>query len=406
MDLDLPAEVDEVRAEVRAWLAAHLPTGWLADPGSVSLDERAEVAAGWSQRLFEGRWICPTWPRGYGGRGLSTIEAVAVDEELARARVPLRGASLGEALVGPVLLRWGTEAQRRAHLPGILSGEAVWCQGFSEPDAGSDLAGLRTSARLDGETWVINGQKVWTSMAGEADHIFLLARTDPDAPRHKGLSCLLVDMHQPGIEVRPLVRLDRSDEFSEVFFADVRCPRASTVGPVNGGWQVANTALADERGSSTTTSHHRFEHELEDIVALARANGRAAEPLARQRLAAAWSAVQILRFHWLRSLTAALSGRRDPGVDAVDAIQKLYWTEYHRDVTNLAMDLLGPDAQILSGHGPGTYIPGVGMGGAGESYPAGPLQASFLFSRSETIWGGSSEIQRNIIAERVLGLPH
>lgn len=404
MDFADPPEATAIRAEVRDWLAENLPPAWLADPASVSIDERAAVTEDWSRRLFEGRWICPTWPHEYGARGLSTVEAVAIEEEFARARTPLRGASLGEALVGPVLLHWGTDEQRRTFLPGIVRGESVWCQGFSEPDAGSDLAGLRTTARLEGDEWVIDGQKVWTSMAHEADHIFLLARTNSNAPKHKGLSCLLAPMHQPSIEVRPLIRLDGSDEFNEVFLSGARCPRDNVVGPVDEGWRVANTALADERGTSSTTSYARFARELDEIVALARATGRDRDALVRQRLAAAWSRVQIMRFGWFRSLTAALAGDTASTI-ALDATNKLFWSEYHRDVTNFAMDVQGVSAQVLEGLGPGTYIPGVGLGGAGESYPAGPMQASFLFARSETIWGGSSEIQRNIIAERVLGLP-
>jgi alkylation response protein AidB-like acyl-CoA dehydrogenase len=210
---------------------------------------------------------------------------------------------------------------------------------------------------------------------------------------------------QPGIDVRPLVRLDASDEFTEVFFTGARCPRANVVGPIDQGWRVANTALADERGTSSTTSWHRFARELDEIRAVAAERGRTRDAHVRQGLAASWSRVQFMRFTWLRSLTAALSDHPGAGTAALDSINKLYWSEYHRDVTNLAMDIMGPAAQVLTGLEPGSFIPGVGLGGAGEAYPAGPLQGSFLYARSETIWGGSSEIQRNIVAERVLGLP-
>jgi alkylation response protein AidB-like acyl-CoA dehydrogenase len=405
VDLSYPPEAEALRAEVRAWLADNLPAEWLAAPDDVPVALRAEVTADWNRRLFAGRWICPRWPKRYGGRALSVLEAVVLDEEFARARTPLRGANLGEALVGPTLMQWGTEAQRERFLPGIIEGTETWCQGFSEPDAGSDLASLRTTARLEGDEWVIDGQKVWTSMAHEADHIFLLARTDLDAPKHKGISYLLVPMRQPGVEVRPLVRLDANPEFNEVFFSGARCPAANIVGAVNEGWRVASSTLADERGTSSTTSYHRFERELAQLFRLARDNGASADPVVRQRLAAMYTRVRIMRASWFRSLSAELAGRADPGVDALGALNKIIWSEYHRDVTELALQVMGPAGQVLSGLEVGTYIPGVGLPGAGESYPAGPWQESFFYARSETIWGGTSEIQRNIVAERVLGLP-
>jgi hypothetical protein len=316
----------------------------------------------------------------------------------------MRADFFGDTLVGPTILQWGTEEQKKEFLPKILRGEISWCQGFSEPEAGSDLASLKTRAVLDGDEWVVNGQKVWTTQAQYADYVFLLARTDPDAPRHAGISYLLVPMRQPGIEVRPIVQPDGSAEFNEVFFSDARCPAGNVVGGVNNGWKVAMTTLGFERGSSATTSHRRFERELDQIMDAARANGKAADPLVRQRLAAAWSKVQIMRVNGLRTLTVALGGR-DPGVAALGATNKMFWSEYHRDVMELAIDILGMDGQVLTGSAGDEFVPGVGRRRGREDYPVSPLQASFFFSRSETIWGGTAEIQRNIVGERVLGLP-
>jgi alkylation response protein AidB-like acyl-CoA dehydrogenase len=317
----------------------------------------------------------------------------------------MRADFFGDTLVGPTILQWGTEEQKRTFLPQILQGKVAWCQGFSEPEAGSDLAALKTRAVLDGDEWVINGQKVWTTQAQHADYVFLLARTDPDAPRHKGISYLLVPMRQPGVEVRPIVQVDGSAEFNEVFFQDARCPKDNVVGGVNNGWKVAMTTLGFERGSSATTSHRRFEKELDQIVEIARANGRNRDPIIRQRLAAAHAKVQIMRINGLRTLSSVLSGQKDAGVAALGATNKMFWSEYHRDVMELALDVIGPEAQLLTGTDADQSIPGVGRRRGSKDYPVSPLQASFFFSRSETIWGGTAEIQRNIVGERVLGLP-
>jgi alkylation response protein AidB-like acyl-CoA dehydrogenase len=281
----------------------------------------------------------------------------------------------------------------------------AWCQGFSEPDAGSDLASLGCRATLDGDEWVINGQKVWTTQAQHADYVFLLCRTDPDVPKHKGISYLLVPMRQPGVEVRPIVQVDGSAEFNEVYFSDARCPRDNVVGGVNNGWKVAMTTLGFERGTSATTSHRRFEKELEDIIELARANGRVKDPVIRQRLAWAHTKVQIMRINGLRSFSTQVLGRKDPSISALGATNKMAWSEYHRDVMELALDVLGPEGQLLTGTNDEMTVPGVGRRKTTRDYPASALQASFFFSRSETIWGGTAEIQRNIVGERVLGLP-
>jgi alkylation response protein AidB-like acyl-CoA dehydrogenase len=407
MDLNYPAEAEQFRGEIRAWLEANLPDGWFDEGFSMTPEERRKFHEEWTQKLFDGGWICASWPKEYGGKGLSIMENVVLNEEFAKAGAPLRADFFGDTLVGPTILQWGTEEQKRDFLPKILSGQISWCQGFSEPDAGSDLAGLKTRAELDGDEWVVNGQKIWTTQAQYADYIFLLARTDPAAPKHAGISYLLVPMKQEGIEVRPIVQPDGSAEFNEVFFTNARAPKANVVGGLNNGWKVAMTTLGFERGSSATTSHRRFEKELDAILDKARANGKTADPSVRQAIVKQWSKIQIMRINGYRTLTAAVKGNKDLGVATLGATNKMFWSETHRDTMNLAMDILGPYAQILTGSvsEDEEFVPGYGMRRGRADYPVSILQASFFFSRSETIWGGTAEIQRNIVGERVLGLP-
>ncbi len=406
MDLTYPPEAEAFRIEIRAWLEENLPDGWFDEGFELSGPDRTRFNEEWTEKLYGGGWICASWPQEYGGKGLSTMEAVVLNEEFARAGAPLRADFFGDTLVGPTILQWGSEEQKKEYLPKILSGQIAWCQGFSEPEAGSDLAGLKTRAELDGDEWVINGQKVWTTQAGFADYIFLLARTDPDAPKHAGISYLLVPMKQPGVEARPIHQIDGSAEFYEVFFDNARCPKENVVGGVNNGWKVAMTTLGFERGTSATTGHRRFEKELEIITDKARENGRIHDPLVRQRLAHAWSKVQIMRINGLRSLTAVVQAKKDLGVAALGATNKMFWSEYHRDVMELAIDILGMDGQILTGTvDEEESVPGYGVRPTNAHYPASVLQSSFFFSRSETIWGGTAQIQRNIVGERVLGLP-
>jgi alkylation response protein AidB-like acyl-CoA dehydrogenase len=407
MDLTYPPEAEQFRGEIRAWLEQNLPDGWFDEGFSMTPEERRKFHEEWTQTLFDGGWICASWPKEYGGKGLTTMESVVLNEEFARAGAPLRADFFGDTLVGPTILQWGTEEQKQEFLPKILSGQISWCQGFSEPDAGSDLAGLKTKAELDGDEWVINGQKIWTTQAQYADYIFLLARTDPTAPKHAGISYLLVPMKQDGIEVRPIVQPDGSAEFNEVFFTNVRAPKENVVGGLNNGWKVAMTTLGFERGSSATTSHRRFEKELDIIIEKARENGKIADPTVRQALARQWSKIQIMRVNGYRTLTATVQGKKDLGVAALGATNKMFWSESHRDTMNLAMDILGPYAQILTGTvtDEEEFVPGYGRRHGRADYPVSILQASFFFSRSETIWGGTAEIQRNIVGERVLGLP-
>ncbi len=405
MDLSYPAEAEEFRAEIRAWLLENPPDGWLDEGFELAGEERQRFNEEWVAKLFAGGWICASWPTEYGGKGLSTIQNVVLHEEFARAGAPMRADFFGDTLVGPTILQWGTEEQKQEFLPKILQGKIAWCQGFSEPDAGSDLASLKARAELDGDEWVISGQKVWTTQAGHADYVFLLARTDPEAPKHAGISYLLVPMKQPGVEVRPIHQVDGSGEFYEVFFDGARCPKDAVVGGLNNGWKVAMTTLGFERGSSATTGYRRFEKELETIVGHAQGNGAIDDPVVRQGLIKAWSKVQIMRINGYRTLSATLADKKDLGVAALGATNKMFWSEYHRDTMELAMDVLGMGGQILTGSSGDEPEPGMARRRGKDSYPVSPLQSSFFFSRSETIWGGTAEIQRNIVGERVLGLP-
>ena len=405
VDLTYPPEAETFREEIRGWLGENLPAGW-GEPGfSMAHDERRAFNDEWTKKLVAAGWICSSWPVNYGGRGLSLLEQVVLTEEFARAGAPMRADFFGDTLVGPTILQWGTEDQKRRFIPGILDGSITWCQGFSEPDAGSDLASLKTRAELDGDVWVINGQKVWTTQAQFADYIFLLARTDPDAEKHAGISYLLVPMKQPGVEVRPIAQIDGSGEFNEVFFVDARCPGDNVVGGVHNGWKVAMTTLGFERGTSATTGYRRFARELEAIVAAARERGKDRDPVVRQRLAAAWTTVKIMQINGYRTLTDALEGTHHTAKLA--ACNKMFWSEAHQRTTELAMDILGMDAQVLGGNPSGVEMAGgrtTARRGRAD-YPVDEVQASFFFARSETIWGGTAEIQRNIVGERILGLP-
>jgi alkylation response protein AidB-like acyl-CoA dehydrogenase len=403
MELTYPPEAETFRVEIRAWLEANLPAGWFEPGFRLEGEDRKRFNEQWPAKLYEGGWICASWPVDYGGKGLSIMQNVVLAEEFARAKAPLRADFFGDTLVGPTILQWGTEEQKKTFLPEILKGRTRWCQGFSEPNSGSDLASLKTTAVLDGDEWVINGQKVWTTQAQFADYVFLLARTDPDAPKHKGISYLLVPMRQPGVEVRPITQPDGTAEFNEVFFDNARCPKDNVVGGLNNGWVVANTTLAHERGMSATTSYRRFEEELRLMTDAARANGRIADPLVRQGLMRFHTKVQILRINGLRNLSTTLLKRKDPSMAALGASNKMFWSEMHRDAMELALDIHGPEAMLVTA-GPGSW-PGVTRQKGREGYPVSPMVSAFFFSRSETIWGGAAEIQRNIVGERVLGLP-
>ena len=402
MDLTYPPEAETFRKEVRGWLEENLPKGWF-DPGfKMTNDERKAFNDAWTDKLFAGGWICAGWPKEYGGKGLTLLQQVVANEEFARSGAPLRADFFGDTLVGQTILQWGTEEQKKEFIPGILQGKIAWCQGFSEPNSGSDLASLKTNAILDGDEWIINGQKVWTTQAQHADYVFLLARTDPDAPQHAGISYLLVPMHQEGVEVRPITQVDGSAEFNEVFFTNARCPKANVVGGLNNGWKVAMTTLGFERGSSSTTGYRRFLKEWEVILKDAQRVGKNTDKLYRDQLVRAWEKVKIMEINGYRSLTDALNNTHNAAL--LGACNKMFWSEAHRASMELALDILGMEGQILTGKGDAEGIlPGNRRGRA--DYPVSDMQASFFFSRSETIWGGTAEIQRNIIGERALGLP-
>jgi alkylation response protein AidB-like acyl-CoA dehydrogenase len=405
VELDYAPADEAFRVEIREWLAANLPPGWGEDGFEMSPGDRKAFNEEWPRKLYAGGWICATWPKEYGGKGLTTMQGVVLAEEFARARAPMRADFFGDTLVGPTILQWGTEEHKREFLPRILNCTVRWCQGFSEPNSGSDLASLKTSAVLDGDEWVINGQKVWTTGGHHADYCFLLTRTDPDAPKHKGISYLLVPMRQPGVEVRGITQPDGTAEFCEVFFTNARCPKDNVVGGVNNGWKVANSTLAFERGQSATTGYRRFAEELAILVAAARQNGSIADPRIRQRLVEYHAKIQILRINGLRSLSAALTGAKDPSLVALGATNKMFWSEMHQRAMELALDIWGSAAMLIDAGPSSASWPGAVRERRRANYPVSPMMSAFFFSRSETIWGGTSQIQRNIVGERVLGLP-
>ena len=392
MDLTHTAEDETFRAELRAWLHANL-TGEFAEArglgGPGREHEAFDVRVAWDRHLAAHGWTCLDWPKEYGGRAASVAQQVIFHEEYARADAPIRVSHIGEQLLGPTLVAFGTEDQKQRFLPGIRDVTELWCQGYSEPDAGSDLANVKTTAVLseDGTEWILNGQKVWTSLAHLADWCFVVARTDPAAPRHRGLSYLLVPMKQPGVEVRPILQLTKTSEFNEVYFTAARTDAANVVGGVGNGWKVAMATLGFERGVSTLGQQIGFRRELDGITSLARQTKAIDDPLILDRLTRAAIGLDVLRLNALRSMTGLTgSAHGAPGPEA--SIAKLAWARWHRDLGELAMDVLGVAGTVT---GPG--------------YDLDEWQRLWLFSRADTIYGGSDEIQRNVIAERVLGLP-
>jgi alkylation response protein AidB-like acyl-CoA dehydrogenase len=401
VNLDFPEDVERFRAEVRTVLAEELPAGWtgvgaIADPAAAE-----EFVEAWRATLQRRGLLGITWPQEYGGRGLTKLHQVVLMEELATAGVPCGNGNdtFGIKMAGNTVLMWGTEAQKQQFLPRILSGADRWCQGYSEPGAGSDLASLRTRAVRDGDVWVLDGQKIWTSQAHRANWIFVLARTDTAVPRHKGISFLLVPMDQPGVVVRPIRSATGASEFNEVFLDGARTPLENVVGPVDGGWQVAQTLLGYERGDEAATNPILFRAEFDRLVELAREQGRADDPIVRDRLAQLLVEVEIMRFLGYRVLTGYLSGAA-PGPEA--SIAKLYWSEYHQRATDLALELAGMRAQVVTGRPP---LRGYRTDDPGAPNTTGSWIGSYLNARAGTIYAGTSEIQRNILAETVLGLP-
>jgi alkylation response protein AidB-like acyl-CoA dehydrogenase len=389
-----PAE-EQFRSELRDWLVDALPAGWGETVFEPDAEEpRAMFRLAWERKLHAGGWAGINWPKEYGGRGATLIERVIFAEEMARARAPEGINIIGHNLVATTLLRHGTEEQKQRFLPKILSSEEVWCQGFSEPGAGSDLASVRTKAEQRGDKFIVSGQKIWTSFAQYSHWCFALVRTDPNAPKHKGLSFLLIDMKSPGISIRPLRQISGENEFNETFFDDVEVPAANIVGEINGGWKIAMTTLAFERGPEDALGRQvRFKQELDKLVltlaAQDRGTGKAIDdPVLRQKLAKSIIEVELMRLNSTRSFSKYLNGG-DRGSDS--SMIKLFWSHAAQRMYETALDALGPVAP-LSGGDPS------GAGG-------GRFQLSWLQSRAFSIYSGSSEIQRNIIGERVLGLP-
>jgi alkylation response protein AidB-like acyl-CoA dehydrogenase len=388
MKLTFSKEDELFREEIAAWLKANLvgefeQLKFRGGPGDEHMfpEERKR----WEQKLAEGGWTCVGWPKEHGGRAATIEQQVIFFEEYARAGAPGRVGHIGEGLAGPTIIAFGSDEQKQKYLPAIVSGKELWCQGYSEPSAGSDLANVKTKARLDeaGGKWVINGQKVWTSLAHESDWCFVIARTDPDSVAHKGLGFFLVSMHQPGVTVRPIEQLTGTSEFNEVFFDDAVAE--DIVAAPGDGWKVAMTLLGFERGVSTLGQQMLFQNELDEIVRIAKANGAAKDPVLRQRIAEAHTGLRLMRYNAMRMLSDASGGT----LQKAALVYKLHWASWHRNLGALAMDVLGPEAEMLES-GP---------------YNLTRLQSMYLFTRSDTIYGGTNQIQRNIIAERGLGMP-
>jgi alkylation response protein AidB-like acyl-CoA dehydrogenase len=391
--IDYGQEAEDLRAELRRWLHRHAPERLCG----VTVPRRpagrlAEDLRRWGDQLADAGLVCVSWPREYGGRGWSAVHIAVMEEEFARAGIPRVTRGMGEGLVGPSIIVHGTDEQRAHFLPRIIAGTDRYCQGFSEPGAGSDLACLSTRGEVDGDELVITGQKVWTSWYWDATMLFCLCRTDPDQPPHQGLSYALVPIVRPdrspnGIEFRPIRQLTGQSHFAETFLTGARTPLFNVIGGLNAGWRVAMTTLGNERGGRATTRHAAFAERFWSLAEEMRSRGKLTDPVIRQLLATAYTKMEILRFTDLH-LMAALASGRDPGIGGSGSLHKLMWSEYQQWMTTQAINLLGPQSLIV-----------------GDDYQLNRWQQAFLTARSDTIWGGTSEIQRNILAERVLGLP-
>jgi alkylation response protein AidB-like acyl-CoA dehydrogenase len=381
--------------ELRDWLTEHL-VGEFKAAGAVggpTDDSHWDLRLAWERSLAQGRWLNVSWPREYGGRGGTARQELLFHIEHAAVEAPYWVGVQGRDLFGPTLLEFGTPDQQRRFLPRITACEEMWGQGFSEPDAGSDLAALKTRARLDGDEWVVDGQKVWTTFGHRADWLYLLCRTNEQAPRHRGISMLLVPRHQAGVEVRTIPNLAGGEEFCEVFLDGARTAAANVVGAVDEGWKVVMGTLGNERAGATVLPFQAmFQREMAHLIEVARRRGVHRHPVVRQRLAAAWAGLRVMELNNDRLLAAVLRGEH-PGPES--SIGKLYWANWHRSFGELMVDVLGMDAVAGPGGPSADAVAGL----------AGPMVRSFLNARAETIYGGANEIQRNIVGERVLGLP-
>ena len=393
MDLSFSPDEESFRARVQKFLRDNLPPEW-GKPGFRPHGmSQIDFLKDWQRRLYENGFLGMSWPKEYGGQSASQVEMAIFNEEVARFRAPGPLNVLGLSLAGPTIITHGTDEQKKRFLSKILSCEEIWCQGFSEPNSGSDLASARTRAELKGDEYIVNGQKIWTSFAHLADWCMLVVRTDPDAPKHRGLSYLLVDMHSPGVTVRPLRQMTGESEFNEVFFEDVHVPRENLLGRLNDGWRVATTTLMNERGTAALASVMRYRIVFDEIADLARStirNGEPAtkDPVIRQQLAQFYVELEMMRFTAYRTFSKILKGG-DPGPEG--SVSKLAWSELNQRMQEFVIALEGPASQLVRG--------------SPYAVQGGRWQHHFMRSRANTIEGGTSEIQRNIIAERVLGLP-
>jgi len=392
MDLKPTAEELAFRNELRAWLEANVPKDW-SEWREKPLEESFPYLRAWQRKLYEAGWAAVSWPREYGGRGATLMQQAIFWEEMARLQAPPMPNALGLGLIGPTIIAHGTAAQKKRYIPKILSAEEIWCQGFSEPNAGSDLAALQTDARLDGTHYVVNGQKVWTSYGWVGDWCELVVRTDATVAKHKGLTVLLVDMKSAGVEVRPLRQMTGESEFNEIFFRDVRVPVENVLGQVNDGWNVAVSTLMHERGAFGARLTPLFKRNIDRLIELSRTverNGHAVgqDPLLRQKLAQCYAEVEIMRVNQMRAFSR-ISATGVPGPEG--SIQKLFWSELNQRLQQIAQEMFGPYGQLLAGDG--------------LAIDNGIWSYGYLRSRGNTIEAGTSEVQRNIIGHFVLGLP-
>jgi alkylation response protein AidB-like acyl-CoA dehydrogenase len=392
MDLNLTREELAFRDEFRTWLVANVPKDW-STWREKPLEESFPYLRAWQRKLHEGRWAAVSWPEEYGGRSASLMQQAIFWEEMARVEAPPMANALGLGLIGPTIIGYGTDAQKERFIPKILSAEEIWCQGFSEPNAGSDLASLQTEARLDGDHYTVSGQKVWTSYGWVGDWCELVVRTDREAAKHKGLTVLLVNMKSAGVEVRPLRQMTGESEFSELFFRDVRVPVENVLGKVNDGWNVAVSTLMYERGSYGARLHLIFRRNISRLIQIARVtprNGRTAadDPLIRQKLAQCFAEIEIMRLNQLRAFSR-ITATGVPGPEG--SIQKIFWSELNQRVQQLAQEIMGPYGQLIATDP--------------QAIDKGMWSYGYLRTRGNTIEAGTSEVQRNIIGHFVLGLP-
>lgn len=394
LELDLGPSAEKFRGELREWLEANKPSELVGMSSDMAQRTDLPAVRQWADTLTAAGYMCVSWPKEYGGAGLTGVEVAVLNEEFARARVPRVTRGMGEWLVGPSIIVWGTEEQKKKFLPRIIDGTDRYCQGFSEPDAGSDLASLKTKGVIDGEEVVITGQKVWTSGATAANMMFCLCRTDDTAAKHAGISYVLLPMFTAdgasnGIELRPIKQPHGMSHFTETFLTESRAPVANIIGGMNNGWRVTMTTLGNERGGHATTQHVEYTKQFWEAVEMLKEKGKTSDPVIRQELAWAYSHVEIMRFQGLKLLSEVVA-RKEPGPAA--SINKMFWSEYAQKFTERMMNARGAEAMLIEDGTNGRYV-------------ADRWTSMFFQHRSSTIWGGTAQVQRNIVGERVLGLP-